>query len=357
VGYRIFPPRKIAANRLTWTSKDDFSRQSALGCVTTADQYANVMYDLMSSGVNMEGNVPGANWIAVGPFDIAQGDTLDVWTAEILGKGIDDVVSKSALLDRLCERDFVSPRTPPAPPVRVDRASKSLTIRWDARPGDTDPEQYRDDRRWDGIPLPFEGYRLYKSTSSLEGPWTMLYETDIAGDGFGREIGLTHSYTDDGLLDHAEYYYAVTTFSKPDTAVQLPSRESSIALTRRRAIPGVGPRDRVGEVAAVPNPYRSDLAYDAYDPPWERPSSSWSHWIETDRRIRFINLPKECVLSIYTLAGDLVDLIRHEDENLSFHDWNLTSYVRQAVASGIYVFTVEDRRTGEVQVGKFVIIR
>ncbi|MCC6398247.1 MAG: hypothetical protein IT282_14635, partial [Bacteroidetes bacterium] len=64
-----------------------------------------------------------------------------------------------------------------------------------------------------------------------------------------------------------------------------------------------------------------------------------------------------CVISIYTLAGDLVELLRHEDAELSFHDWNLTSYVGQAVASGIYLFSVEDRETGEVQVGKFVIIR
>jgi hypothetical protein len=53
----------------------------------------------------------------------------------------------------------------------------------------------------------------------------------------------------------------------------------------------------------------------------------------------------------------IVDLLRHSDPEYSFLDWNLTSYVGQAVASGIYLFSVEDRRTGGVQVGKFVIIR
>jgi len=67
--------------------------------------------------------------------------------------------------------------------------------------------------------------------------------------------------------------------------------------------------------------------------------------------------PKSCVISIYTLAGDLVELIRHSDATFSFHDWNLTSYVGQAVASGLYLFAVEDSQTGEVQVGKFVVIR
>jgi hypothetical protein len=124
-----------------------------------------------------------------------------------------------------------------------------------------------------------------------------------------------------------------------------------------KAVPGTLPRAHVGEVAVVPNPYRGDVAYNQYDPPWERPTGNWKMWTESDRRVQFIHLPTSCVISIYTLAGDLVDLIRHSDANQSFHDWNLTSYVGQAVASGLYLFSVEDSQTGEVQVGKFVVIR
>jgi hypothetical protein len=357
VGFRLFAPDGMTPGSLKWTSKDDFSRDWALQCASTPEAYARVMHDLLSSGVQLQGRVPGANWIAMGPFTLNPGDTLEVWSAEILGTGVDDVVRKSALLDFLYPRKFATLRPPPQPPLRIERSSKTLTLHWESGAGDPDPEQWRDDRRSDGIDFPFEGYRVYRSTKSRDGPWTMVYECDIAGDGFANDIGLTHTYVDDGLVNHAEYSYAVTSFSKPDTVAHLPSRESSMQASRRSAIPGDAPRERVGAVAAVPNPYRSDIAYNSYDPPWERPSARWPYWTESDRRIRFINLPGECVLSIFTLAGDLVYLIRHSDPSLSFHDWNLTSFVGQAVSSGLYLFSVEDPRTGEVQVGKFVIIR
>jgi hypothetical protein len=47
----------------------------------------------------------------------------------------------------------------------------------------------------------------------------------------------------------------------------------------------------------------------------------------------------------------------HEDPTNSYHDWNLTSHVGQATASGIYLFTVEDKIHSGVQVGKFMIIK
>jgi hypothetical protein len=357
VGYRVLLPHYPFPGALRWTTRDDFSRQSALRSVRSPAEYASVIYGLLSSGVQMSGGFMGANWVAVGPFDIPLGDTLELWTAEIYGQGAGDVLAKSALLDLLAQGDFATPRPPPPPPLRIERGQKSLTLRWDARPGDVDPETYRDPGRKDRMAVPFEGYRVYRSTTSLSGPWTMVFECDIGGNGFGREFGLYHEYTETGLVNHATYYYAVTAFSKPDTVSGLPSRESPMQKTVRAAIPGERARDHVGEVAVVPNPYRTDVAYTGYQPPWERPTGRWPTWTEADRRVQFINLPAECVISVYTLAGDLVDLLRHSDTEMSFHDWNLTSYVGQAVASGIYLFSVEDRRTGEVQVGKFVIIR
>ena len=357
VGYRIFPPDNPGLPQLRWTTKDDFSRQAAIQTTRSADEYAKVMHGLISSGVQMSGNIPGANWIGVGPFAVHVGDTLDIWTAEILGQGPDDVRDKSSFLDLLWRRKFVTPHPPPPPPLRVERGDRSLTLRWDARPTDVNPESYQDPCRWDSMGIPFEGYRLYKSTQSLDGPWTMLYECDIGGNGVAHDFGLTHEYTETGLLNHAEYYYAATSFSKPDTVIRLPSKESRMQRKMLKAVPGTLPRTHVGEVAVVPNPYRGDVAYNQYDPPWERPTGNWKTWTESDRRVQFIHLPTSCVISIYTLAGDLVDLIRHSDANMSFHDWNLTSYVGQAVASGIYLFSVEDSQTGQLQVGKFVVIR
>ncbi|NIR64170.1 MAG: hypothetical protein GWN00_11325, partial [Aliifodinibius sp.] len=59
----------------------------------------------------------------------------------------------------------------------------------------------------------------------------------------------------------------------------------------------------------------------------------------------------------YTLAGDLVQTLQHNDPVQGYEEWNLTSDVGQAIASGIYLFTVENDETGEVQTGKFVVIK
>ena len=107
----------------------------------------------------------------------------------------------------------------------------------------------------------------------------------------------------------------------------------------------------------MPNPYRGDIAYHTYNPPWEKPGGTRARWMEQDRRIQFINLSAECEIKIYTLAGDLVNTIKHQDPYKGYEDWDLTSVVGQSVSSGIYLFTVEDTQNNKVQSGKFVIIK
>ncbi len=122
-------------------------------------------------------------------------------------------------------------------------------------------------------------------------------------------------------------------------------------------VPGTAPPKTVGEVAVVPNPYRGDVAYNSYNPPWEKPSGNRPWWMEQDRRIQFIHLPAQCEIRIFTLAGDLVNTLQHTDPDRGYEDWNLTSHVGQAISSGLYIFTVEDKTNGKVQVGKFVVIK
>ena len=77
------------------------------------------------------------------------------------------------------------------------------------------------------------------------------------------------------------------------------------------------------------------------------------------RKIAFINLPSECTIRIYTLAGDLVKVIEHkavsEDEDKGGMEfWNLLNMHDQIVASGVYIFHVESK-VGS-QVGKFATL-
>lgn len=310
-----------------------------------------VMQDQSSTGDGTK------SMISIGPYSVRVGDTLKFSVGIILGQGIRGVLANADYLDWLIDQNFAIPSPPPAPPLRVESRHQQVVLNWRPRPGDVNPEIYRDPNRADGELQPFEGYRVYKSTRSATGPWTLLAEFDVPDNAFYQNTGLEYEYTDIGLLNNLEYYYTVTAFSKPDAVIHFPSLESSLNANSRRVVPGPEPPQTVGQVAVVPNPYRGDIAYHAYNPPWEKPDISRDFWMEQDRRIQFINLPARCEIKIYTLAGDLVSRLTHANPTQGYEDWNLTSSVGQAISSGIYLFTVEDLSNGKVQVGKFIIIK
>jgi hypothetical protein len=101
-------------------------------------------------------------------------------------------------------------------------------------------------------------------------------------------------------------------------------------------------------VKVVPNPYII--------------ANEWQQTFD-QRRLRFINLPADCVIRVFTLNGDLIRMIRHVDTSeggvagdLGGDEWwDLLSDNRQLIASGVYIFHIQSD-VGE-QVGKFVLIR
>lgn len=350
LGLMVVPSDQKPDEDLTWTWMVGAS--SVMG-----DQDPD-KYVQMGSGRIMQNQErpEGTHFIQCwGPYDLPQGDTLKFKLIEILGDDEAEILENAQVTKWLVEQDFKVPSPPPVPPLKITAQNKAVELSW--TPTDaTNPEEYTDPNRADSMDVPFEGYRVYKSTQSERGPWTLLAEYDIEGNQFGQNAGIQHTYRDEGLLNNLEYYYTVTAFSKPDTISNFPSQESSLYATARTVVPGTPPPSEVGEVAVVPNPYRGDIDYNAYNPPWEKPPITREQWMEQDRRIQFINLPEVCTIKIYTLAGDLIQTLRHNDPNRGYENWNLTSSVGQAVSSGIYLFTVEDQG-GNVQTGKFVIIK
>ncbi|MBD3226237.1 MAG: hypothetical protein GF313_16030 [Caldithrix sp.] len=356
IGIQVFPPKELDNPNTQWTFI--FYGQ---GQAPSDDD--NDLYMEMSSGRIMEDQQPSggqshtAYQIALGKINqLSVGDTVTMVVGQIMGEGIEGVEKNSEVLSWLIEQDFKVPSPPPNPPLRVETQSHRAILTWQAGQDDVDPETYFDENRADSITQPFEGYRVYKSTKSSSGPWTLLAEYDIDDNEFGLNTGLNHRYEDVGLLDNLEYYYSVTAYSKPDTVSDFPSQESSINANSIEVVPGPAPPKKVGKVRVVPNPYRGDIAYHEYDPPWEKVPGG-RNWMEQDRRIQFINLPQFCEIKVYTLAGELVETLTHRSSARGTEDWNLTSSVGQAVASGIYLFTVEDLNSGDVQTGKFVIIK
>jgi hypothetical protein len=55
----------------------------------------------------------------------------------------------------------------------------------------------------------------------------------------------------------------------------------------------------------------------------------------------FTNLPAKCAVRIYTVSGDLVRTLEHDNPNSGEHVWDQLTDSRQKTAAGIYLYTVE----------------
>jgi len=95
------------------------------------------------------------------------------------------------------------------------------------------------------------------------------------------------------------------------------------------------------DIRVVPNPY----------------FAQYSTMVETaqgESVIEFQKIPDKCTIRIYTLAGDLVETIKHDDGSGAAR-WNLLTQHGRLVASGIYIYHVESPY-GE-HLGRFAIIK
>ena len=167
-----------------------------------------------------------------------------------------------------------------------------------------------------------------------------------------------YSYTISNLRTGKEVYFAITSFDYGQPSKKLSALESSKTYSAKGVIVR-GAAEISDKVYVVPNPYKISENYGSKEGLWWEgdPTRVWS---EYQRRIRFYNLPAKCTIRIYTLDGDLVKEIEHDESVYGTmngaHDWDMISANEQIVASGIYLFSVEDN-DGSIQVGKFVIIK
>jgi hypothetical protein len=75
-------------------------------------------------------------------------------------------------------------------------------------------------------------------------------------------------------------------------------------------------------------------------------------------KMMFINLPDSCNIFIYTLTGDLVDIIEHGDvSGNGMEYWNVLTNPNLTPASGIYLYVVETIDQKHRVTGKFAIIK
>ena len=72
--------------------------------------------------------------------------------------------------------------------------------------------------------------------------------------------------------------------------------------------------------------------------------------------MRFTRLPNECFITIYTITGEFVTRIDHNDPFDGNEWWNLKNGNNQEVAPGLYIYVVETP-SGNKKIDKFAVVR
>ena len=171
-----------------------------------------------------------------------------------------------------------------------------------------------------------------------------------------------------------EYYVAVTTWDRGYPSEDILSLESGKDADANMKIlfPGPTATSEMDNIYVIPNPYIGQSKFDG------RREDDFTG--DRSRRIWFVNLPENCTIKIYNLSGDLVDKVVHhgsEGEDIitigaalnkdklkrsditasGMASWDLLSHNNQIIAAGVYLFSVKDHESGDIKVGKFVIIK
>lgn len=282
---------------------------------------------------------------------------------------------------------FILPQPPRPPKVRAVVENQNVTIYWDKSTSELSVNPIT--RQQD-----FEGYRIYRSNPGADftDPENLLLNLTLVGEfdrpgntigyntGFSRialsqpkrfpgdTVDYWYRFPPDGEriphLNGWQYIYGVAAYNTGDSATSLPSLQSRTVLVR--AIPGTDTATAAsGKVGVYPNPYYA--------------RASWDGGTERTRKIYFYNLPPRCEITIYTLAGDVVASLHHDAATYDGsdiewfrtygtsqapaqfsggeHAWDLITKFDQAVATGLYLFSVKNTDTGEIKTGKFLVIK
>jgi hypothetical protein len=160
------------------------------------------------------------------------------------------------------------------------------------------------------------------------------------------------------------YQYLVTTFDRgysvltsnqgltkidrcqPSLGIALP--DTAPAFCQSELVPlsiMVRTQSDLREVYAVPNPFRTGGS---------RLTTENYHNFP-DEKVRFVNVPADCTIRVYTVSGDLV-WEREHSSNEGNIEWDGKNRGGQDVTSGVYIYSVKDNGGGQ-SFGKLIVIR
>ena len=306
----------------------------------------------------------GADWL--GEDELTWSITEDATTERILGE--QSMFRNFDQAKFAYENNYNVPDPPPD--VKIFFANTRLgqiKIKWhddveDALDPDYENEEARDVR----------GYRVYKSWPPSHywhyGPWEFLIDIPVGSPKYYDEANGTYSYIDSTSFSGYNYYYSVHTYDSGhdhwidingNDVGPIPPLESGMTSVEQKNPIAITPYQ--GSTASfdsmnvpirvVPNPYRMDFN----DPLHMYPD------VADPYKLRFINLPKACIIRLYSVNGDLVYERKHNNEYSAEESWRQdTISLSGRVDSGIYFWVVESfdpASNGQIQKGTLAIVK
>lgn len=278
--------------------------------------------------------------VAAGMMDFAHVEEGGLENEAHLIDGKDDLWNNVEAAVELYENNYVFNEIPPSTPnyggmqgpnsILITPVSGGIKIQWDENPANED----------------VAGYKVYKATFRSVGPWTLAKDIKASELNGYMENGLV-TYVDEDTRLGVGYYYVVTAYDNNQPALECGRVNGNHEPVYAQAQTS----DNLDDVRIYPNPFKqhSGLLGEG-----------------EGNRIEFVNIPAKCTIRIYTLAGDLVRKIEHDDGSgdepwgsRAIGDYQVSKYL-QFVAPGIYLVHVESHvegYKGDSKVAKFVIIK
>jgi len=278
------------------------------------------------------------------------------------------------------DQHYVLPIPPPVPNLTYTALDGGVRLAWDSKA----------ETAIDAMlgTVDFDGYKIHRSLYNPRN-WEIIAAFDIrnepvfvratngdtlnAKDGSGEWITvdlptIVNSYVDTGgvflgrqvsrPINGLLYYYSVVAYdpdkeataTRPAMLSQESSKSNYLTDPESGAPMAIVPTKIYTEsvvdvdmsrIKVVPNPYKGTALFES----------------RYEDKVRFTNLPPSCKITIFTINGDLVDTVYHND-GTDAQLWDLISRNSQRVVSGLYIYVVETKEPEyKKQIGKFVIIR
>ncbi len=300
------------------------------------------------------GNLTGGPMVAYicnGPFDIQPGKRAEIWVGVMVGDTEEDLLAVTDKLREYYDTGFKI-ATIPAPALNGMPGDRMVRLDW----SNALDVQYTNPATNPSV-NDLDGYILYRTTDPSLKNWETLDTIPMIYKNETSVRGKAYEYIDQDNVNNGFNYfynlcaYRISPLGQFEESVRISdlnnisNQPNAVSITPK-TMPLQANED-MEKIKVVPNPYIISAA-------WDEARLGNTPFGEPIRNIAFTHLPDPCTVKIFTVDGDLVKTIEHNN-NTGREEWNLLTSENRPVVSGIYFFHVKSA-FGE-KVGRFAIVR